>query len=275
MTPLNPIRQFIAGVTKANFATLRVEKSGCGDSQGTPCEEIDLQTEMKAYEAALDYVQHRDGIDANSVFLFGHSMGGVFAPLLAAKHPVAGIIVYGTIGAPLQQYFADNDARQLPMSGYNGAMLETQLKHSADLIRLLFVERLTPAQVTERRPELTALIRARGGDDMHIFGRHYTFWYQLDDLKLPTPWEKVNAPVLALWGTSDFPATRADHPFIADTVNAHQPGLAEFREVAGTGHGFDLSPSMADSMRNGMQGEFNTLLVTMCADWMKAVPNKG
>jgi len=273
--PMNPIRQLLSGLTQDGFATLRVEKSGCGDSQGPPCEEIDLHTEMKAYRAALEYARAHNGIDANQVYLFGHSMGGVFAPLLAAERPVAGIIVYGTIGVPLGQYFSENDARQLPMMGYSGEMLERQIELAAEFVRLFVDERLTPAQVLERKPELSGFLRARGGDDTHLFGRHYTFWHQLADLNLPSPWAKVNAPVLALWGTSDFPATRADHPLIVDTVNAQHPGLAEFREIDGTGHGFELSPSMADSMRNGMQGEFNPIVTTTCAEWMKGVPPRG
>ncbi len=276
LQPQETIRQLIDGVTREGFATLRVEKSGCGDSQGTPCEEIDLQTEMKAYRAGLDYALARDGIDAKKVYLFGHSMGGVFAPLLAAERPVAGVIVYGTIGAPLAQYFLDNDKRQLPMMGYTGVALERQIELAAEFARLFVDERLSPTQVLEQKPELRGLVRARGGDDgTHIFGRHYSFWHQLADLNLPSPWTKVNAPVLALWGTSDFPATRADHPLIVDTVNAQHPGIAEFREVGGTGHGFEISPSMADSMRNGIQGEFNPIVAETCVAWMKGKDSKG
>ncbi len=268
-TPQETVYQMIAGVTEAGFATVRVEKSGCGDSQGAPCEEMDLQTEIKAYRAAFDYAAKREGIDAKHIYLFGHSMGGVFAPLLAAERPVAGIIVYGTIGAPLEQYFADNDARQMPMIGNSGARLEQQLANSREFIQLFLVEKLTPAQVAERNPALRGYVALRGGDGTHVFGRHYSFWHQLADLKLPSPWTKVNIPVLALWGTSDVAATRDDHPLLVETVNAQHPGLAEFREVGGTGHGFELSPSMADSLRNSMQGEFNPILVSTCADWMK------
>lgn len=275
LQPMNPIRQLIDGVTRADFATLRVEKSGCGDSQGPPCEEIDLQTELKAYRAALDYAIARDGIDASRVYLFGHSMGGVFAPLLAAERPVAGIIVYGTIGVPLGQYFLENDARQMPMQGYTGGALERQLELAAEFVRLFVDERLTPAQVVERAPELRGFMRFRQADDTHIFYRHYTFWQQLAELKLPLPWEQVNTRVLALWGTSDVAATRGDHPLIVDTVNARHPGLAEFRELTDTGHGFEKSPSMADSLRNRMDGEFNPLVVSTCVEWMKGVNNKG
>jgi len=269
MTPQDPVRQLITGVTKQDFATLRVEKSGCGDSQGPPCAEIDFQTEQKAYRAAMDYILNRADVDAARVYIFGHSMGGVFAPLVAAERPVSGIIVYGAMGVDLPVYFRENDARQMPMMGHSGARLETQLGYAADFVRMFLGERLTPAQITEREPALRSFVNARMGDATHLFGRHYTFWHQLDDLDLPSPWTKVDVPVLALWGTSDVAATRGDHPRIAETVNARHPGLAEFREVPGTGHGFELSPSMEESMRNGMQGEFNRALISICADWMR------
>jgi len=43
-------------------------------------------------------------VDQDNVFIVGHSMGGVFAPILAAEFPVKGIAVYGTVVKTWTEY---------------------------------------------------------------------------------------------------------------------------------------------------------------------------
>jgi len=86
------------------FITMRVEKSGVGDSQGAPCESIGYKEEMAGYRAALSYLRSHPSVDPDHVYLLGISLGGVFAPLLAAETKVAGISVYGTLAVAPPPY---------------------------------------------------------------------------------------------------------------------------------------------------------------------------
>jgi dienelactone hydrolase len=86
------------------FVTMRVEKSGVGDSQGPPCESIGFKEELAGYQAALRSIRTYPRVDPDHVYLLGISLGGVFAPLLAVETKVAGIIVYGTPSAPPPPY---------------------------------------------------------------------------------------------------------------------------------------------------------------------------
>ncbi|MFN3315638.1 MAG: PDZ domain-containing protein [Raineya sp.] len=45
--------QVLRHLSKNNIVTMRVEKSGVGDSQGEPCEKIDFQTELNHFTEAL------------------------------------------------------------------------------------------------------------------------------------------------------------------------------------------------------------------------------
>jgi pimeloyl-ACP methyl ester carboxylesterase len=198
-------------------------------------------------------------------------MGGVFAPLVARDVPVRGIIVYGTIGVPMAQYFHENDARQAPMRGLTGVALERELERGDEFISLFFGERLTPGQIEERAPHLRAFLRLRQADATHLFGRHYTFWHELDNLQLPEPWKHVNAPVLSLWGTADFPASRGDHLVLAQAVNDAGKTQARFVEMPNIGHGFDQAFDMGDSMANGMNGPFNRSIIEVTTEWMREI----
>jgi dienelactone hydrolase len=86
------------------FITMRVEKSGVGDSEGEPCATIGFKEEFAGYQAALKALLSHPAVDRDRIYLVGISLGGVFCPLLAAETHVAGITVYGTPAGPPPVY---------------------------------------------------------------------------------------------------------------------------------------------------------------------------
>src|SRR6185295_2608490 len=97
--PLSPdtgTAENIRKIAVQGYVTMRVEKSGVGDSQGPKCEEIGYQQELEGYQAAFAALRRHPRVDPDRIALLGISLGGVFAPLLAAQTPVRGIVVYGT-----------------------------------------------------------------------------------------------------------------------------------------------------------------------------------
>jgi len=63
-----------------------------GDSRNsTPCEQMDFDHEVETYRTALTHLHSMPGIDADRIFLYGHSMVVLSAPLMATAAPIAGI----------------------------------------------------------------------------------------------------------------------------------------------------------------------------------------
>jgi dienelactone hydrolase len=91
------------------FVTMRVEKSGVGDSQGAPCASIGFKEELAGYRAGLAALREHPAVDPQRIYLLGISLGGVFAPLLAAETHVAGIVVWGTLAGPPPPYPGRSD----------------------------------------------------------------------------------------------------------------------------------------------------------------------
>ena len=91
------------------FVTMRVEKSGLGDSQGPPCSEIGYTQELDGYRKALAALKGHPSVDPERVYLLGISLGGVFAPLVASENRVRGVVVYGTLVTPPGGYPGRSD----------------------------------------------------------------------------------------------------------------------------------------------------------------------
>ena len=96
--------QTIHTIAASGFVTLRVDKSGLGDSEGPPCATIGYREELDGYRAALQALRSHAAVDRSRIFLVGISLGGVFAPILANETPVAGISAWGTIAFAPRPY---------------------------------------------------------------------------------------------------------------------------------------------------------------------------
>jgi dienelactone hydrolase len=96
-------------IAARGFVTMRVDKSGLGDSQGPPCSEIGYTQERDGYRAALAALTRHPSVDPDRVYLLGISLGGVFAPLVARESRVRGVVVYGTLVTPPAGYPGRSD----------------------------------------------------------------------------------------------------------------------------------------------------------------------
>jgi dienelactone hydrolase len=91
-------------IASAGYVTMRVDKSGLGDSRGPACESIGYAQELDGYRAALTALKQHPAADAAQISLLGISLGGVFAPVVANESPVRRIVVYGTLGSAPSPY---------------------------------------------------------------------------------------------------------------------------------------------------------------------------
>ncbi|PWT91912.1 MAG: hypothetical protein C5B55_07315, partial [Blastocatellia bacterium] len=106
--------KLLYGLSRAGFVTMRVEKSGMGDSEGPPCQSpaIDLSIERRGYVTGLKALKNYPFVDSENVFLIGISIGGVQAPLVAQEVSVKGIVVINTVIKPFLEYLIDTRRRQ-------------------------------------------------------------------------------------------------------------------------------------------------------------------
>ncbi len=252
------------------FVTIRVEKPGVGDSEGGPFAEMDYTTELDIYRQTLKQLKSHGGVDTNNIFIFGHSMGAAFGPMVATESPVKGIAIYGGASRTWFEYLMDTIRYQGLVAGQSFENADEEARQGARLMALVFLENKSPAEVKKSHPQLAALADAffPGG----LFnGKSLDFWRQLGQTNFASYWVKCNAHVLAVRGESDFVTYDADHKLIADVVNRARPGQGKFAIAPSSDHLFHNFATEAESMKNFQKGKFNPAFTKMMMDWIRGV----
>jgi pimeloyl-ACP methyl ester carboxylesterase len=257
----------------------RVEKPGMGDSAGgAPCTAIDYATELDAFRAAYRHLTGTRGVDADRVFMLGHSLGGLEVPMLAAERPPRGVAVYGTVFRNWADYY--RDLIQFQPYLFDGTDLAAQSAHADQLreaIRRFFFLHEDPATIAVADPIYAAGLRDYFGWDggQNMFGRSFHYMQDLSRQPVIAAWRDARTNVLALYGESDMVALfDTDHKLVADLANFLRPGTGRYVEIPRTGHGMDVIGNRQDVRARSRaagsvpQGEFNPAVADALAAWI-------
>ena len=262
-TPMDTLRteiQLINYLARKGFAVMRVEKSGIGDSKGEPCDKIDFYTELEGYTQGIKALQQRADIDADNVFIIGHSMGGVMAPLVAKELNVKGIIAYGTIGVNFMEYYTNSRRTIAQAYGMSPAEEDEYIKFQCECAGMILGAGMTREELVKRNNECGEVYDA-------LMLRSNGFWSQLYDMNIPSNWSNYKGKVLAAWGQTDFISTRQEHEYIAETVNKNHKGNGTFVMVPNSSHGFENAASFAEA-RN--KNPYNPAAQEIFYNWLTA-----
>jgi pimeloyl-ACP methyl ester carboxylesterase len=267
-----PYGTILGPLAKEGYTIIRVDKPGQGDSEGPAYTELLFDDELDAYRQALRLAKTLPYVDQNRIALFGHSMGGAFAPLVASENPVKAIVASATLAKTWFEYNLENSRRQSLLGGASAADVDDELRVMSSVFHYLFNEGKSPAEIKKLRPELATMVDAMIPDGKTYSGVGLPFFAQLAQKNLVRAWTKTDANVLTLWGESDFVSGESDHEFIRDIVNAVKPGKATFVKLAQSDHGFMKTTSFQDSMAKWGQpgGQFNDNVLTTMRTWLKA-----
>jgi alpha-beta hydrolase superfamily lysophospholipase len=214
-------------LAKRGFVSLRLEKSGVGDSQGPPCPAVDFVTESHSYAAAFDALRAEPDVDPAHVYIFGHSIGSVSGPRVALDEHAAGVIVAEGVGIDWFEYELINSRRQEELGGASAADVDRALLLKEDCMHRMLIEGKPRATVLREKPECADYTQYPAAD---------AYLQQIAPLTMAEPWAKLSVPVLAIYGSADFVTDEADHRRIVDTVNAAHPGNGTLQVIPGMDH---------------------------------------
>ena len=247
--PFNPDeaqRALTHAATRAGFITLRVEKSGAGDSEGPPCATEPMATEVRGLVAGLRWLKARPDVDPSRVFIVGLSMGGIVGPLAA----VAGLAFFEIVGGTSWfEYELENRRRQLGLRGQTAVQIDAAVRERAWCLMAVMVDGRARAEVIAARPGCERELRYPLGDAymQDVFAQNIPELFAALD----------GAPTLVVYGSADFITSRAQGEGVVAAINAAHPGRATFVEIAGMDHWLSQAADQRASFDRAVnQGRF-------------------
>jgi pimeloyl-ACP methyl ester carboxylesterase len=254
--------KLLYGLTRAGFVTMRVEKSGMGDSEGAACDSpaADFHAEVRAYLAGLRALKRYAFVDSDAVFLVGLSIGGVEAPLVATAEPVRGLVVVNTVAKPLFEYLLETRRRQLLLAHTMYDEIDRRMLLDERCNHQLLIARQTPEAITAAAPECA---------DHIAYPAPFTFMQQWAEVNVAAAWKTVDCRVLILYGSSDFVSTIADDAYLEQVINGFHPGRASLQEIRGMDHAMNRAASMEESFSRTTPGVFDPAVLEATTAWLR------
>lgn len=250
-----PDARLAAALTHAGFVTMRVDRPGTGDSEGAPCNQLDLAGEVAAYAAAVRALGTLEGVDPTRVFVFGHGTGAVVAAQVAQAHPssVAGLAVYA---APVRSWL-EHELHTLRAGvealGAPDAATQQRLTDASAAI----TSALTPNATTNSDTPPS-----------HWQGRTAEFFRQLQATNFAEVWSTAKAPrVLVLRGEYDLRTSPQDAQRLAQLINTATPNAATVHTLAGHDAGMTWFDNLANATLGAGRGAWTGHVAQAFVEW--------
>lgn len=235
-------QHIIDNATRKGFVTMRVEKTGMGDSLGTPCEQQDFHREVAGFLEGLKTLASYPFVKADSLYIFGHSIGGVIAPLLAAQVQVKGIAVLGTLATDWYHYDMSNNCRQYLLSGVSPAQIDQFMVYPNTVSQEFYLNKKSPDQIRQEHPEVS---------DYMQFPMHWTYMQQLSEVNPEIDWNQSNAHIVILSAESDYLGSQSDElQRMIQKANESRTAPIRLVRLPKTDHFFRTANSQQESFAN-------------------------
>lgn len=250
---------------ESRMQVVRVEKPGLGDSAGPDCSSTDLEDDLAAFRAGIRAALADPGVDPTRLYLFGGSIGGALAPVLAREFPVRGVIATGGFGRTWYEHMLDIERRRLTLSGMKASEVNAAMRGFAEFYDLTLRAGLTPAQAIARNPALRELWY---DGPAHQYGRLMRYYQQVQAQDVEGAFERLAVPTLIVWGEYDWIMGRDESDRAAAIVRARDPSLLTYVVRPRMDHHFQTyaDPRQAFAEENGT---YDAGAATAIVDWLR------
>ena len=263
--------EMIRGViTRSGLVVMRTDKRGVGDSSGPPCSELDYETNLAHHKDALRKLLSYPFVDPDRIVIFGASMGGNMAPLVALEHDVAGVIVWGGGARTWHERMMAFERNFRERSGTPGAEMVSDMKRLTRFFYHYLVEQKDPEAIGREIPDLAGVWgeEVRGSGGRHHYGRPFEFHQQAQQQNWAAAWAKLRVPTLVMFGEYDWFEDAGGHELIARLVNQNAPGNGRYVLLPRMNHHFEIYSSPERAVPEDAYEIGAMLAVDTVVDWL-------
>jgi uncharacterized protein len=255
-------RQLAEFFSSLGIVSLRYDKRGVGESEGDYLA-TGLWDLIDDARASVQYLKTVPEVDPDKVIVLGHSEGAFLGTAVAAREPIAGLILLAgaieTLSEALkrQRDIATQDI--LRLKGFQGFLLRLLGTHKK-------VEQQAQKQIDRVLRSTEDVIRISGIKTNAKWLREHFSYNAREDLV------KVTCPVLAITGSRDIQA----NPEVLKDLPKYVHGDAEYYVVENMGHSlkFQSKTSNILSAKKDIVAEVNRPihpeLLNLLNDWFQS-----
>ena len=195
--PNKPFRDLAEGLASRGIAVLRFEKRTKQYPEDLMAEFPQMTVQEESIDdalAAIRLLQDTPEIDAEQIYILGHSLGGMLAPRIAEQNDnLAGLIILAGAARPLEDLLVEQVGYLINLDGT-----------------------VTP-QEDEQMTELQALVAQIKDPDLsvetapgYLMGAPASYWLDLREYDPAQTAANVDVPMLILQGDRDYQVTQQD-----------------------------------------------------------------
>jgi dienelactone hydrolase len=221
--PNKPFLDLAQGLATYGIATLRYEKrTHFAPASFAAHPDVERETVLDAV-AALEFASSRPEVDPKRVFLLGHSLGGMVAPVIAgdrlrqAPGSVRGIIFLAAPALPIEGTIERQVTAAAQRNGEDAAQLDALKKQWEQT----FARINDPSTPESESLGVSPLLAPEG------------YWRSLVKQDPAAELKQLRLPALLLRGTKDIQVSEGDYNALANANTA--PG-SESKELDGLNH---------------------------------------
>lgn len=255
--PNTPLRDIAQGLATQGIAVLRYDKRttvpayaqqmmALPDTAGLQFEYIDDTL------AAIMLLQETDSIDADRIYIAGHSLGGTAAPRVAAQaeSDVAGLIILAGSAAPLHEAVLRQVTYLSELDGEISDDEQAQIDQIA----------LAVARINGTTDDVIAA-------DTNLLGAPFSYWADVNSNPPAELAAELDLPLLILQGEGDYQVT------VEDDLSLWRDAVGEREDVriityAGLGHIFTPASDPATPADYQVPADVDGAVIDDIAAWI-------
>jgi pimeloyl-ACP methyl ester carboxylesterase len=190
-------------LTRYGMAALIYDKRGVGKSTGD-WKRSDFNDLAGDAIAGIHLLQQRKEINPTEIGIYGHSQGGMIAPLVASRSKDVAFVISGAGSAvPVYESEINSVTNQIRAKGISGS----DLAEATEFIKL-WVNVMRTGQGWEQFDKAVEKVRDRKWYPMlHVPPKDHWMWNfhkRIYDYNSADYWAQVNVPVLVIYGERDL-----------------------------------------------------------------------
>ncbi len=251
--PNKPFRDLALGLASQGIAVLRYEKRTKQHAlKIASVERLTVNEEtIDDALAAVALLRKTEGIDANQIFVLGHSLGGTLIPRIGKADPdIAGFIVLAGLVKSLEDAILEQTTYVFSLDSAISEEEKAKLEETKQLV----------AKIKNLKP-------SDADSSAYLYGAPASYWLDLRGYNPPKMAKELKQPMLILQGERDYQVTMVDFQAWLTALSSRQN--VSFRSYPNLNHLFIEGIGKSAPSEYNMPGHVAEVVIDEIADWVK------